>query len=312
MEFLDDEEDDVIDGQYDPEDRFTSILKEREVSAPQGRDFNQDYFLWCPIEDAESASPTYPAGYHGVIGRTIPNQLLERCVITPCVTGRFQEPLPPSHEMYPLMTEVYAGHDAEQLVRAERSRGTIYFECLLDKNYSHKWVMQQKFHKAIFPIWPKLPDLLMPGEDPAPNLYQYLQERQDLINREKTAVAINPKLTLNIIDEMLVAVKNADTWARERLRESNTFIDLDSKDANWKPGYDHFDMLLFTRTGMVPRKDALDRLAKDRTVRVEIPEQKLDPALVVILQNQNAMMEQLAKGQNTLAEAVTALATKKK
>jgi len=216
-------------------------------------------------------NPFYPTGRLDVDSPLVSGGSFRRCVLTP-IKGR---DIPAAVGAVPaeLITKMidgtafytrYVGPEVENLLMLHGNRdGLVEIPELLGMDTD-----PANSTAFFFPTWPELPEInaINPKRPELDSLEALVRERMELI--ATVADTKKQRILTAVGNALLESIKRVDTYHRQTVAASN--VALEVKDNRHKPTYDGLDDLAFARTGLARRNEALDNLAGERQVVVEM------------------------------------------
>lgn len=305
------------DAEYDPD----ILVEEESDMVPVALDRpDATRWLWTCMEKPNSYSAQIPCGYLDVNTRCVKHGIIPRCAITPMAVSAdwmMAEQIPDGlrlSEEQPNRYKILPGNEIKKLVSFDPNvpsdKRLIEIRALFESGLPDAEIKALRLNRLIFPNWPMLPQLILPidGRDEE-SVFGHLTARYNAINQGAVTLtndqSRHKKLILQVIDEMLNGCQRTYDFARDELRFTNDQL------ANPKPGnkdrYDTRDYLFMKRTGIAARHEAQERLAQDRKLIVQMPENNGSEQLVQAVASSNQMMQTVLEQNAALMEQNAAL-----
>jgi hypothetical protein len=260
-------------------DAFASmgeLSPEEQIFMPEDR--RERYFFFAGDEPGRD----YPGGL-SVNTPCVPNRLIRRCQVTPCITIQWPKrivEIPEGRRIEGTMNFrpgfakewLYSGPEAGMLLSdygnpgdPARQRGLVELDVLL----AMPWSTVRDLHitDTIFPSWPDIPKTNT-------EVLIHLEETGKRISEDKQISIDRKKIYLACINKMSLAVSQADAYQSETVVRSNLAITLPSTEPGYKRDFDARDYLFSERTG-IPL--AVNSLRQNQSNMVEQLVAKLQP-----------------------------------
>lgn len=249
----------------------------QEIFMPEDR--RERYFFYAGDEPGRD----YPGGL-SVNTPCVPNRLIRRCQVTPCITIQWPKrivEIPEGRRIEGTMNFrpgfakewIYSGPEAGMLISdygnpadPSRQRGLIELDALLGL----PWPTVRDLHitDTVFPSWPDIP------KTNAGALLLLEDSRMAIGNDSRLNTDIK-KIYLVCIAKMMLAVEQADAYQSDVVAKSNLAVTLPSTEPGYKRDFDERDKLYSDRTGIAL---AVNSLRQNQNNLVEQLVTKLQPA----------------------------------
>lgn len=252
--------------------RHSDVFADLATIAPpvpyvEAEDRRARYFFYAGDEPGR----LYPGGL-SVNTLCVPNKLIRRCQVTPCVsvwsTPKRKEEIPDgrmilgTQDIRPGMAQewLYAGPEAQTLLyeygnQGDSSKNWGLVELLPKLLTGMEWPVfrQLAITDIVFPQWPDVPDTNA-------GVLMHLQEMGTIItsnahpefkwNANDIRTIERRDIYLGCIEQMIAAVEAAQYYQSEAVTTANLAVTLPSTEPGYKKKFDERDTLFSKRTGI--------------------------------------------------------------